>query len=337
MVLRLESFRAAVEAITIDRPRVHVIAIEEPEVHLHPQMQCVFIKEISKALEQGSGSGPNVQIVLSTHSSHMVVDSGFEPIRYFKRDGRAVSIRDLSRLKLPSDASDAITFLRRYVKLTHCDLFFADKAILVEGQVERLLLPSMIEKCVDRPNCKELQRQYISLLEVGGRYMHIFQPLIEFIDVPTLVITDLDTVATDGTKCRVAGAARSSNTALTKWIPGKPELAELLSATPADKTKGRICVSYQTVEDGRCGRSFEEAFVYANLGWLTEKHSTLLTTTADIEKALEGAGLAENAYSLSLRLPKVDFALDLMGADGWRVPAYIVEGLEWLGSQGNSS
>src|SRR5690606_2838999 len=48
IVVQLESFRAALEAIPVDRPRVHVIAVEETEAHLHPQMQCVFISEINQ-------------------------------------------------------------------------------------------------------------------------------------------------------------------------------------------------------------------------------------------------------------------------------------------------
>jgi len=54
-------------------------------------------------------------------------------------------------------------FLERYLKLTHCDLFFADAAVLVEGNVERLLLPMMIEK-----EAKSLRSVCLSILEVGG-------------------------------------------------------------------------------------------------------------------------------------------------------------------------
>lgn len=36
------------------------------------------------------------------------------------------------------------TFLERYLRLTYCDLYFADATVLVEGNVERLLLPQMM-------------------------------------------------------------------------------------------------------------------------------------------------------------------------------------------------
>ena len=82
------------------------------------------------------------------------------------------------------------SFPRRYLKLTHCDLFFADAAILVEGNVERLLLPLMIEKVA-----KGLSAASLSVLEVGGAFGHRFRELIRFLGISTPVITDLDSVA----------------------------------------------------------------------------------------------------------------------------------------------
>ena len=64
-------------------------------------------------------------------------------------------------------------FLQRYMKLTHSELFFADAAILVEGAVERLLLPAMIEKCA-----KDLMSCSLTILEVGGAFAHCFKNLI---------------------------------------------------------------------------------------------------------------------------------------------------------------
>ena len=330
IVLQLESFRTALEVLP-DMPRVHIIAIEEPEAHLHPQMHCVFIREISKALETTERSHP--QVILSTHSSHIVADSGFDPIRYFKRRSNGVSVRDLSRLDLPDDDDgNVLNFLKRYVKLTHCDLFFADKAILVEGQVERLLLPVILEKCAELDGCAYLTSQYISISEVGGAYAHKFQPLVDFIGIPTLIITDIDAVDDKGVKCPVAEGKSTSNAALKSWIPAKDSCQDLLAADDNAKTVGSIRVAYQTAENGACGRSFEEAFIYANLDWLKENHSKLQATGSHIKKGVDSK-LANEAYDISGLLPKVDFALDLVTADGWAVPAYISGGLKWLAAQ----
>jgi putative ATP-dependent endonuclease of OLD family len=327
IVVELESFRAALEAMEGDRPRVHVIGIEEPEAHLHPQMQSVFINEISKALEADGGT--TAHVILSTHSSHIIANSAFEPIRYFRRSGRHVHVRDLSKLPLPSEGAGVMDFLRRYIQFTHFDLFFADKAIFVEGQVERLLLPLMIEACAQVEGCEGFTSQYISISEVGGAYAHKFKPLIDFLGIPTLIVTDLDSVDNEGKKCPVIAGERTSNACLKTWLPGKETIADLAACDAVAKSQGCIRVAYQTAEAGYCGRSFEEAFIYANLEWL-EKNYTALPATSDVIKPAVDAGLASQAWDLSAKLGKVDFALDLIAKTGWKTPAYIQEGLVWL-------
>jgi hypothetical protein len=177
-----------------NRPPLHLIFIEEPEAHLHMQLQQVFIR---KVLDIVKVAGDDVgyatsQIIVTTHSSHIVYERGFVPVRYFRREGQGTvqqsKVLNLSRYyqQLGKPLSD---FLVRYMKLTHCDLFFADAAILVEGNVERILLPQMID--IAAP---ELRSAYISVMEVGGAYAHVFRSLIEFIGIITLVITDIDSV-----------------------------------------------------------------------------------------------------------------------------------------------
>jgi predicted ATP-dependent endonuclease of OLD family len=174
-----------------ERPPLHVIIIEEPEAHLHAQLQQVFIREVLTLLappkeEDGFFS---TQLIVTTHSSHILYERGFKPIRYFRR--QPAQETDVSNLSVfyEETAPDERNFLERYLKLTHCDLFFADAAILVEGNVERLLTPLFIERSVPR-----LSASCLSILEVGGAYAHRFKALIEFLGITCLVITDLDSV-----------------------------------------------------------------------------------------------------------------------------------------------
>ena len=152
------------------------------------------------------------------------------------------------------------SFLQRYLKLTHCDLFFADAAVLVEGNVERLLLPLMIEK-----SAKTLRSASLSILEVGGAFGHRFKELVEFLGITTLVITDIDSVVVVnepvdeddeaaekefelppddgegerqkryGTTCLPAEVGPvTANQTLIQWLPRKRTIAEL-HAVAADK------------------------------------------------------------------------------------------------------
>lgn len=176
-----------------NRPPLHLIFVEEPEAHLHAQLQQVFIRNVLELLkiEGDEGSIFGSQMVITTHSPHILYERGFKPIRYFRRKKvgaeQLTEVLNLSAFyqAQPEDRD----FLEKYLKLTHCDLFFSDAAILVEGNVERLLLPVMIRKVA-----KTLRSACLCILEVGGAFGHRFQSLIEFLGLTTLIITDIDSV-----------------------------------------------------------------------------------------------------------------------------------------------
>lgn len=177
-----------------NRPPLHLIFVEEPEAHLHAQLQQVFIRNVLDLLknEGDDGSIFRSQMVITTHSPHILYERGFRPIRYFRRKkvGAEQRTEVLNLSSFYQAQPDDRDFLERYLKLTHCDLFFADAAILVEGNVERLLLPVMIRKVA-----KTLRSACLCILEVGGAFGHRFQSLIEFLGLTTLIITDIDSVA----------------------------------------------------------------------------------------------------------------------------------------------
>lgn len=176
------------------RPPLHLIFVEEPEAHLHAQLQQVFIRKVLDLLtiEGDDGSIFSSQMVITTHSPHILYERGFKPIRYFRRKkvGAEQLTEVLNLSAFYQTQPDDRDFLERYLKLTHCDLFFSDAAILVEGNVERLLLPVMIRKVA-----KTLRSACLCILEVGGAFGHRFESLIEFLGLTTLIITDIDSVA----------------------------------------------------------------------------------------------------------------------------------------------
>lgn len=194
MVVELLDLHAQWLAIEDNRPPVHLIFIEEPEAHLHAQLQQAFIRKVMDilALKGADRSAYTSQVVVTTHSTHILYERGFRPIRYFRRSRADVTATsDVLNLSVFYDSTDPNirTFLERYLKLAHCDLFFADAAVLVEGNVERLLLPQMIETAAPR-----LQSTYLTILEIGGAFGYRFKSLIEFLGLTTLIITDLDSV-----------------------------------------------------------------------------------------------------------------------------------------------
>lgn len=323
------------------KPGVHLVFIEEPEVHLHPQMQEVFIRKLSEIAAEFSkehGSPWPVQFIVSTHSSHVANEAHFETIRYFLSvvDGdnnclRTV-VKDL-RKGFARKVEPDRTFLHQYMTLTRCDLFFGDKAVLIEGTTERLLLPRMI-KMIDQmqPEGKKLGAQYLSIIEVGGAYAHLFFDLVEFLELRTLIITDIDTVKPNAKgkleACQVQHGTGTSNACIKNWF-SQPAITPsgLLSATEAEKICGKRRLAYQQPETpgGPCGRSFEDAFMLANAA-----RFPLTGTTAEERE--------EQAWLAARGVKKSAFAIEhALTTDEWVMPTYIRESLVWLAENEDTS
>ncbi len=318
-------------------PGVHFVFIEEPEVHLHPQMQEVFIRKLGEiaevfAKEFNNGLSWPVQFVVTTHSTHIANEAPFKSMRYFlatPKDGSDVvfttQIRDLA-FGLGGTAKEDQDFLHKYMTLTRCDLLFADKAVLIEGITERILLPRMI-RMVDESlssDC-QLSSQYVSVVEVGGAYAHRFFRLLDFLQLPTLIITDIDAVKANAdnklTACRVSEGTHTSNGCIKDWFgDANVSPAGLITQAEHEKVQGFRRLAYQVPETDEtpCGRSFEDAFILAN----PELFSLTGNTKEDKEK---------DAYDKAAGVRKSDFALQYgIEETAWKGPRYISEGLSWL-------
>ena len=216
------------------------------------------------------------------------------------------------------------------MNLGTCNLFFADKIIMVEGITEKIILPQLIKKD------PILSSEYISLLEVGGACAHLFKELISFINVKTLIITDIDSCSPDGhhSACPVMNDnAITSNAVLKKWIPQRNNITDLLTCSENDKSQGLFRVAYQIPDkEGLCGRSFEEAFFLANAENL-EKYSEGLVLHELFENLTKDE-IIDQAYNITrsdnFNGKKSGIAMDILLMEKYVIPRYIEEGLEWL-------
>lgn len=306
---------------------IPLLFIEEPESHMHPQMQHAFAEYLEAFLEKITSVG--IQTLLTSHSAHIANTMFFSKIRYAQKTVAGVIYKNLNSFaqKDPANAD----FIRKYLTLTKCDLFFADKAIFIEGASERLLLPDMIDKCsrsgvFDSQDYK-LPAQYYALIEIGGAYAYKFVPFVEFLGIPCLILTDLDSVSGPHHKSvPVSCGETTSNETIKWWIrknkgisekdKSKIDLSEILSMNSDSKTRGKCHIEFQTTEAGLCGHSLEEAVRNVN-----RAHYGL--SDCPTENDLEYTEKCKTDFALKLIYECADYA----------IPAYIKSGLIWLNDQ----
>jgi putative ATP-dependent endonuclease of OLD family len=374
MEILMQEFKRTKNEVPAD---INFLFIEEPEAHTHPQMQYVFINNIKELLKEGikreDGNNKDLQYIVSTHSSHIVSESDFNDIRYLIKDGEySVIAKGLKLLEAEyKDAGEEknYRFLKQYLTLNKAELFFADKAIMVEGDTERILLPSMMKKVDQEQNENLLLSQNISLVEVGA-HSQIFEKFIDFIGIKTLIITDIDAakvISEDGiTKrkaCQVADANASVSTnASLKFFTGTDVLNDLKAKRVEQKrfkkekqddgTKkwvldnvGHVQLAFQTEEENSEGdtyhaRSFEDAFAHVNNEFLKDPENSFNSLTkTHFEKFKNGV---YNPYQFAEMAmgKKPPFAIEILlnstededenQFSNWNIPAYIKEGLTWL-------
>jgi predicted ATP-dependent endonuclease of OLD family len=379
MIFRLMSFRdgwmrvgkAAKQAENANPiPPLHLVLVEEPEAHIHAQVQQVFAKKAYKILREH----PNLkdsdkfttQLVVSTHSIHVAHELEFSCLRYFRRlpagERAMVPVSTVINLKEVFGTQDETErFVTRYLKAHHCDLFFSDAAILVEGPAERMLVPHFI-----RQHYTFLNQCYITLLEIGGSHAHRLKRLIDELGLLTVVITDLDSQGTDSTQQPKQGANQvttraqqpkrsanqtTNNDTLKKWVPKLTSIDELLDLSAAKKVCDddghlfAVRVAYQTpcmvalIGDGAPAEAlpytFEDALVLENRSFFAGLSGSGLV--AKFKKALDEKTTVEElgkAFFDDLRGGnKAEFVLDVISSpdfDTITVPTYIAESLKWL-------
>lgn len=157
--------------------------IEEIEAHLHPQAQLRVVSALEDEADEGA-----VQMILTTHSPNLASKIKVKNLTLCHGD----SVYPLGSAYTELRQSD-YAFLERFLDVTKANLFFAQGVILVEGDAENILVPT-----IARLIGKDLTAHGISVVGVGGttflRYCGIFRRKEGKgrLKLPVAVITDLD-------------------------------------------------------------------------------------------------------------------------------------------------
>ncbi|SCX65816.1 putative ATP-dependent endonuclease of the OLD family [Pseudomonas sp. NFACC32-1] len=228
-----------------------LLLIEEPEAHLHPQRQLQLMEFLEAAAQPSTGLRP-VQVILTTHSPNLSSKIPLQNLVLMQRQ-QAFSLAEEQTCL----AADDYRFLSRFLDVTKAGLFFAKGLLVVEGDAEAILLPSLARRLG-----RDLTKHGVSIINVGGVGLRRYSKILQRKDtskgeitVPTACITDMDVMPDCAPEIRGLKGVKG-----TEW----PDIAKRrwramkdFGSTPADVEKGLNEHREKRAEsDGQCVRTF---------------------------------------------------------------------------------
>ena len=159
-----------------------IVALEEPEAHLHPHLQrLVFDDYLNTARNRRQ------PVIISTHSPHLACSSPINDL---------VLLRET--INEGTDAKSAFQYtsnlssrkkkdLDRFLDITKSEMLFSKGVLFVEGDVE-VILVSEFARILNKP----LDKFGISVINVYGTNFSIITDLAFHLGIPFAVLTDGD-------------------------------------------------------------------------------------------------------------------------------------------------
>lgn len=261
--LQLEKYKKSINPLV-----VNFFVIEEPEAHMHPQMQNAF----SQYLLNYYKGEDNIQGMLTTHSHEVVRNAQISQIRVIRQTGKfTCELYDLRDFQgsLEESNPEVLEFYNFFYTINFPDLIFADKIIMYEGDTERMFIKSIL--CLE--NYKALNNQYISFVQVGGAYAHMYFQLLNYLGIKSVILTDLDYESDAKTTSDVLSSTitnptiknfykKSNGKNVSTSNPSVEEIYEWQSrySNLLFGDKNNIYLGFQCKEDGY-SRTLEEAML----------------------------------------------------------------------------
>lgn len=161
---------------------LHLLLVEEPEAHLHPQMQDLLMRFLQSQVDDRE----DVQVIVTTHSPNFASAARVERITSMSRRPSGIAARAIETFGLHADELD---HLARFLDVTKASLLFARAVLLVEGVAEQLLMPVLATELSE-----SLAESGVTVVNVGGLAFGPFAALFDDDRLPhrCAIVSDAD-------------------------------------------------------------------------------------------------------------------------------------------------
>jgi len=279
------------------------LLIEEPEAHLHPQLQDIFFNYLNKLNKIG------FQIFVSSHSPTITAKADLDSLIVLQEQENEIKSLAVKN----SDLSDNNKkFLRKFLDVTKCQLFFSNGVILVEGISEALLLPVFSQ--IFGPEYS-IEKKGIELVNLNGVAFEHFGKLFNS-DVPDkrlncrcAILTDDDRTEDEEISSRAEKAKGLENGQLKVLLAEKTFEIELFKA---GNNKDLLLEMFEEMHPVAAGKIEEGASI--------DEHANNF-----LEKVNSNRAKSELAHCLAIRLES-----DADLRNGFTVPNYIESAIKWV-------
>jgi len=177
-LIYLATVMAELEALNVEENLLKLLLIEEPEAHLHPQLQIRLLRYLEK-----EATDRQIQIIITSHSPVIAASVDLHSICVMTPIGsRGFDVADTLQYCQLSECGFSETskfFLQRWLDVTKSTLLFAKGVILVEGIAEALILPELAKLTLANKSLKgkSLDDYGVSIINMNGKYLNHFLQL----------------------------------------------------------------------------------------------------------------------------------------------------------------
>lgn len=309
-----------------------VLAIEEPEAHLHPQMQYQFLEFLRNNIVDKHVK----QVFVTSHSPSLVASVKLDELCCLHRlvDG---TVKVYSPKKVFATDEPAKKFIQRYLDATRADMLFAGGIIFVEGVAEQVLLP-VFARLLGLYDM--WLKKHVIVINISGRYFDKFLKLYdssnpEALGLKVACITDRDPVRKEKgkTNARFESCMPSDYNADSTKYEYRNHSESLV-----EEFKDHPNIRYFSQGADSCTLEYEIALNNPKNKVLlvpsinNSEELNGLIDTEGVDKALVASRYLESISKGVNALELSNAIMDLSESDRekFNVPPYIKEAIEWV-------